>query len=155
MDSLSGLPERHYYQTEKSVSGGNKTDQRDMENKVEAFLNSGGLGHIRDLGGSIILSAKDSTKLIGVRGSGSHARVDIQGPEGRMAVRIAYQKGGAVNAQVIIPLNKEIPRDEFVQAFKDSMISKKVVSFVDPGQENIDPAGGGAPFSHKKRSKRT
>lgn len=128
-DLSSYAPCAGYHSIEKSVTGGNRTTDREMDSYLKDFLDSGAFGLLhRGADGECVLhaTAKDIT---GIRGTGSKQRLDIQGAEGKDKARIAYQIGKHVIAQVVIPLNKRIKEEDLKAAFHTSSKTQKVVVF--------------------------
>ncbi len=142
-----------YHLTDKDVTGGNKKVSSEMHEKLDEFIESQGFGLLlRDGSGHMVLNAQ-AGDLKGLRGTGRIERVDIQGPEGKNAARIAYQVRGFVIAQVIVPLKRTFSEAEFKQAFESSLKEKKVVK-MNTDAENTTPPHPNIESGGKKTRRR-
>ncbi|MES2344589.1 MAG: hypothetical protein V4494_01430 [Chlamydiota bacterium] len=71
----------------------------------------------------------DNGANVKVKGPGTPRRVEIQGAEGLNHVRVAFQIGHPVLAQVVLPRKKIISVEQFKHAFKQSGIKAKEFIF--------------------------
>ncbi len=134
LNRYRSLPEvTEYHLTNKSVTGGSKKEIPEFQDLLRAFF--GHYSQFVKVGNDYVLDveAKDLTNP--PRGKGTHVRIDIQGREGNNAVRIAYQIGSKVIAQIIVPVKTRISEEKFEEALIESLIKKVVVSFL---EENVE-----------------
>lgn len=101
------------------VEGVKAKGREAMANQVNEFIRSG----------SVIARNENQTHFQidlpkgargNIRGPQTTSRVEIQGPQGERHVRIAYQEGGAVLAQVSLPVNTMISDDRLLFLFEKS-----------------------------------
>jgi hypothetical protein len=141
MISIESCPIVHeFYPTETEVTGGNKALREEALGLVDKFIESGAFGLMQKAQDGAIGLVATKRDITGIRGTGDVRRIDIQGPQGDDAARIAFQVGKLVLAQVILPLNTRVTIDDLKSAFVESLTERKVVSFAPTTDENIPPS---------------
>lgn len=99
-----------------------------LAEEIDNFFQSFGTLHRDEKMQYFYLDMSDEDKSI-PRGPGTHTRVEVQGREGLHHVRVAFQIGKAVLAQVVLPKRTVIPISSFKDAMKRSGSEKRELIF--------------------------
>lgn len=129
------------------VEGTNSKLQGILVEKIDDFLKSKNPLVLDEQRSNFYIDV-DNGATVKVRGPGTPRRVEIQGAEGLNHVRVAFQVGHPVLAQVVLPRKKVISIEQFKDAFKQS--GSKAKEFIFGSSKDIFYSQGNTKTVKKK-----